>query len=141
MEVSELVEIEHIKQLKARYFRFMDTKDWDRWGEVFTDSATLQYGPDPGEVFEGKTAIVNGLSDILKDSVTVHHGHMPEIEIIGPTTATGVWAMEDFVDMPELSLKGYGHYEEEYIKENGQWKIAKLRLTRLRVDINADGQE
>ena len=25
--------------------------------------------------------------------VTVHHGHMPEIDVTSPTTATGTWAM------------------------------------------------
>jgi 3-phenylpropionate/cinnamic acid dioxygenase small subunit len=31
------MEIESIKQLKARYYRYLDTKDWDRWRDVFTD--------------------------------------------------------------------------------------------------------
>lgn len=134
MEASELVEIELVKQLKARYFRLMDQKRWDEWGNVFTENATLQYGPNPGELFEGRKGIIEGLSVILKDSVTVHHGHMPEIEITSKTTATGIWAMFDYVEMPGLTLNGYGHYEEEYIKEDGQWKIKNLRLTRLRVD-------
>ena len=134
MEVSELVEIEQIKQLKARYFRLMDKKRWDEWGKVFTEDATLQYGPNPGELFEGKTGIVEGLNNVLTDAVTVHHGHMPEIEITSATTATGIWSMFDYVEMPGLTLNGYGHYEEEYVKEDGQWKIRNLRLTRLRVD-------
>jgi len=134
MEASELVEIELVKQLKARYFRLMDQKRWDEWGNVFTENATLQYGPNPGELFEGRKGIIEGLSVILKDSVTVHHGHMPEIEITSKTTATGIWAMFDYVEMPGLTLNGYGHYEEEYIEEDGQWKIKNLRLTRLRVD-------
>ncbi len=134
MEASELVEIELVKQLKARYFRLMDQKRWDEWGNVFTENATLQYGPNPGDIFEGRKGIIEGLSVILKDSVTVHHGHMPEIEITSKTTATGIWAMFDYVEMPGLTLNGYGHYEEEYIKEDGQWKIKNLRLTRLRVD-------
>ena len=31
-KVQRLVDIEAIKQLKARYFRFMDTKRWQDWG-------------------------------------------------------------------------------------------------------------
>ncbi len=38
--------------------------------------------------------------------VTVHHGHMPEIEITSPTTASGIWAMQDFLKMPEGSPLG-----------------------------------
>ncbi|MFO8101752.1 MAG: nuclear transport factor 2 family protein [Dehalococcoidia bacterium] len=140
MPQSKLVEIEEIKKLKARYFRLMDKKLWDEWGEVFTDDATLQYGPNPADVFEGREGIVEGLSNILADAVTVHHGHMPEIEIIDDSTARGAWAMFDYIEMTGLILKGYGHYEEEYVKENGRWKIKNLRLTRLRVDTTRTGE-
>ena len=68
MDVDQLMEIEQIKQLKARYFRLMDKKLWDQWGDVFTVDATLQYGPGHEEVFEGKKAIIGGISEILKDS-------------------------------------------------------------------------
>ena len=60
---------------------------------------------------------------------------MPEIEITGPATATGVWAMFDYVELPEFTLRGWGHYHEEYVKERGGWKIRRLRLTRLRCDV------
>ncbi len=140
MNVNELIEIEQIKQLKARYFRLLDQKRWNEWGEVFTDDITLQFGPNPEDVFKGKKATVEGLSEILKDSTTVHHGHMPEIKITGENTASGTWAMFDFVEMPGLTLKGYGHYEEKYVKEDGSWKIKNLLLTRLRVDITTESK-
>ncbi len=127
-------DLEAIKQLKARYFRLMDTKQWDAWRDVFTEDAVLQASPDPEERFEGRDEIVAKVSRVLRDAVTVHHGHMPEIEIHGDT-ATGVWAMFDFVEMPQLVLHGWGHYHEEYAREDGRWRIRKSRLTRLRLDI------
>ena len=36
--VQQLLDIEAIKQLKARYFRCMDTKDWDGFAGVFRDA-------------------------------------------------------------------------------------------------------
>jgi hypothetical protein len=33
-----------------------------------------------------------------------------------------------------MGLQGYGHYHEEYVREDGEWKIARLELSRLRVD-------
>ena len=75
----------------------------------------------------------------LDDVVTVHHGHMPEIEVTSPTTATGTWAMEDKLRWPEGSpikiMHGYGHYHETYTKVDGHWRIATTRLSRLRIDI------
>jgi SnoaL-like domain len=36
MDAATLAEIEAIKQLKARYFRLLDTKRWDEWREIFS---------------------------------------------------------------------------------------------------------
>ena len=66
---------------------------------------------------------------------------MPEIEITSPTTARGVWAMQDFLKMPEgsplgfKSLVGWGHYTETYELLDGEWRITTLVLTRLRRDV------
>jgi hypothetical protein len=133
--MGALEEIEAIKRLKARYFRLMDTKQWDQWGDVFTEDAHLAASPDPNETFHGRTDIVKRVSAVLRDARTVHHGHMPEIELTGPDTAIGIWAMYDFVDMPQLVLHGWGHYHEEYAKQGGAWRIRRSRLTRLRLDI------
>ncbi len=64
---------------------------------------------------------------------------MPEIEITGDGTARGVWAMFDYVEWPENDgvrngLQGYGHYREEYRREDGAWRISRIRLERLRID-------
>jgi len=75
------------------------------------------------------------------DVVTVHHGHMPEIEITSPTTARGIWAMEDMLRWPAgapmREMHGYGHYHETYEKVDGRWRIKTIQLSRLRVDVDA----
>ena len=139
MEAKHLADIEAIHQLKARYFRYMDTKQWQLWGSVFTADCHLQVEHEPGVIgtdVRGREAIVDSVRSALQGTRTVHHGHMPEIEITGPTTARGIWAMFDFVSWgPERELKGYGHYHETYRKNpSGRWQIATLLLTRLRVD-------
>ena len=69
---------------------------------------------------------------------TVHHGHMPEIDILSDTEATGIWAMEDKLWWPEgaplTAMHGYGHYHERYVRTDDGWRIARTTLTRLRVD-------
>ncbi len=99
---------------------------------------------EPGVIgtdLRGRESIVDGVSKALAGSRSVHHGHMPEIEILGPTSARGVWAMYDWLDWgPKRELKGYGHYHETYRKmPSGQWQIASLLLTRLRVDTTGNG--
>jgi hypothetical protein len=142
-------DLEAIKQLKARYFRCVDTKSWDGLREVFADDAVMDLSATGGEdvqsrlersprsrVTEGGDAVVELIRKGLSEAVSVHHGHMPEIEITSPTTATGIWAMEDRVEWPgRVTLHGYGHYHETYGKIDGEWRITRTALTRLRLDV------
>lgn len=131
-------DVRAIEQLKARYFRLLDTKDWDGFRDLFTDDVVVDVAGDGGGVIEGADAFLAMLVPTLADVVTVHHGHMPEIELTSPTTATGIWAMEDLLRWPEgapiSEVHGWGHYHETYVKTAGAWRIASLRLTRLRRD-------
>lgn len=142
MEPNTFEEIEHIKKLKARYFRLIDTKQWAAWGELFTEDVIAAYqGPHPDVRCEGRAELVARVSKALAKAVTVHHGHMPEIELTSPTTATGIWAMFDIVQSPRLNFRGYGHYEEEYVKQDGTWRIKNLLLTRLHCDLVKESSE
>jgi hypothetical protein len=137
MRAEDLCDVEAIKQLKARYFRFLDTKQWRELGEVFTEDARLDTRDDaPHALATGRDAIVALVSGGVGDAVTVHHGHMPEIELTAPGRARGIWAMEDHLefpgDPPKLVVHGRGHYHEEYVRgADGRWRIASLRLVRL----------
>ena len=140
-QITELLAIEAIKRLKARYFRYFDTKNWERWIDVFTDDVTLEFGvqvcadgADPTAAkLKGKKAILDYVVAYNTKEQTVHHGHTPEIEILTDTEARGVWAMEDIVDHADYTIHGFGHYHETYHKVEGEWRIASVRLTRLRI--------
>ncbi len=128
-------DLEAIKQLKARYCRTMDAKDWAGMRAVFTDDVTVDSADSGGNVVTGADAFLEFLQGVIGPAVTVHHCHMPEIEITSPDTASGVWAMEDMLRWPDGSeLHGYGHYHETYEKRDGEWRIASTKLTRLRMD-------
>ena len=144
---EELIAVEQIKQLKARYFRCMDTKDWDGYAQVFAPDAVLDVSgesrvPDDEGIIRGNTTIAEYVRSQVDPVRTVHHGHMPEIQITSDTTATGIWSMEDMLrwpdDAPLGDMHGYGHYHETYEKVDGQWRIASCKLTRLRVDFDPE---
>jgi uncharacterized protein (TIGR02246 family) len=128
-------DIEAIKQLKARYFRHLDTKDWDAFATVFSDDVVIDVTSDGSELIRGRDEFLAFLGPTLDGVTTVHHGHTPELELTSPTTATGVWAMEDRLWWPDggplRSMHGFGHYHETYEKRDGGWRITSLRLTRL----------
>jgi len=131
------MEIESLKQLKARYCRLLDTKDWTAWRGLFTDDFLSDTSEAGGKVIEGADEFVAFLRKTLgkPSQVTAHQVHAPELELTSETTARGVWALEDVVRMaPGVNMRGYGHYHETYVKHDGQWKIKSSKLTRLRID-------
>ena len=128
-------DIEAIKQLKGRYCRTMDTKDWVGMRQVFADDVEMDTTASGGGVMRGADDFMAFLSETLGDVVTVHHCHTPEIDLTSATTATAVWAMEDMLRWPTgMELHGYGHYHETYEKIDGRWRITRSELTRLRMD-------
>jgi hypothetical protein len=128
-------DIEAIKQLKARYFRMMDTKDWDGLAGVFAPDVHIDMTGEGGGVTESVADYMPFIRQVLDDVITVHHGHMPEITVTSPTAATGIWALEDQLWWPEGSpisyMHAFGHYHETYEKTEGEWYIKTMTLTRL----------
>ena len=141
-EAEQLLAIEQIKQVKAGYFRCMDMKDWAGFTAVFTPDATVDYTPASTDSSDWKaTGAANAVAlvrSLIEQAVSIHHGHMPEIEITGPNHARAIFAMEDLIFWPEgaryKTMHGWGHYHETYEKIGGKWLIKTLKLTRLRVE-------
>ena len=133
-------DIEAIKQLKARYFRLMDTKDWSGMRQVFAPDVHIDMEAEGGGVHDDVESFFTMLEPNMANVVSVHHGHMPEIQLTSATTATGIWAMEDMLwfgeggPIPPGHMHGYGHYHESYVKLEGEWRIKSMSLSRLRVD-------
>jgi hypothetical protein len=133
---ATLLEIEAIKQLKARYCRLLDTKDWQAWRTLFSHDFLSDTSMAGGKVIRGADEFVDFTRKGLRSQATVHQVHAPEIELTSPTTARGVWALEDVVRFaPGVNLRGYGHYTEAYEKVDGHWLFTSSTLTRLREDV------
>jgi hypothetical protein len=138
-EVRRLVATESLKVLKARYFRFVDLEDWDAFRELFTEDATFDV---EGNVIDGRADFLDRVVEhhTLAEVRSVHHGHMPELTVRDDGTASGVWAMVDYVDRiwradgRREALVGYGHYHEEYVETGDGWRIRSMALVRIRVD-------
>jgi len=153
--VARLIAIEEIKQLKARYFRTMDTRDFDAMAQVFArdirfdcteGSRHTPVGGEPvgeiGPITEGRDAVMAWIRSAFVNSTSVHHGHCHEVTIDSETEAHGVIAMEDFIyelDRATLIHNSQGHYTERYRFEDGAWRIAETKLTRLHAGRANDG--
>lgn len=137
-DAAVLREIEAIKQLKAKYCRYLDNKDWAAWRGLFDDDFASEIAGIGGRQTTGADAFVAYTRKSIgrPSQRTVHQVHAPEIMLTSDTTARGVWALNDVVRLaPAVTLHGYGHYHETYQKRDGHWRITTSRLTRLREDI------
>ena len=141
MTPDDLITIEQIRQLKARYFMLMDQKNWDEWEDVFCEDVVIDTTQEGTPLIHGRQTFRDFLPPLLEDVQTVHHGHMSIIDVTGPTTATATWSMEDMLWFPEArggaKIWGTGWYLEKYRKDSdGAWRIEELKLRRIRVEVN-----
>lgn len=139
--LEKLEAIEAIRNLKARYFRLIDTKQWEELAEIFAPDLQI-IAPDGKVWLQGGEAYAGSLKFGLTSAVSCHQGLGGEVEIVDADNARAIWAMQDVIEWEERhpregwkSILGRGHYHETYRRENGAWKIATLTLTRLRLDI------
>lgn len=129
-----------ISKVKARYCRMLDTKDWAGFGALFTEDFVLDVSEGTSvPVIRGREAALQQVQTLVGNARTVHQVHTPEIDVQGDE-AQVIWAMQDRVvwEAPRrglASITGYGHYHERYVRQNGEWKIASLKLTRLHLDV------
>jgi hypothetical protein len=138
--VRQLLDIEAIRKLKATYFRSMDDQDWERFGDLLTDDFEVIFAapqeqfypsdatklPD-GRMQADKPRLLAWMKVGARGITTVHHAHMPVIEITGPDSATGHWSMTDYTswmgEQGPVWLASYGSHRETYRRTDGGWQI------------------
>ena len=133
----DLVAIEEIKRLKYRYFRTLDLKGWDEFGDCLAEDVVARYGTqamDEPLHFDTRADVVAFMSENLgRGIITMHVANHPEIEVDGDT-ASGSWAFEDTVIVPDLKvqIRGGGYYLDTYREDpDGAWRIASTKYDRI----------
>jgi hypothetical protein len=145
-----LIAVEEIKQLKARYFRGVDTGDGALVRSVLAEDCELDYrgccvDPASGhDYFPALSIVMRGRESYTDDGlrgagiVSAHYGPNCEITLTGENSATGIWSMTDRLIMqpgaPYAQLLGHGHYHETYERIGGAWFIKTLRIIRTYVE-------
>jgi hypothetical protein len=133
MTPADLVEIALIERLKYRYMRCLDQKLWDDMAGCFTADAVVAYSGGK-YTFEGRDAILDFLRQAMGATsfLSSHRVHHPEIDLTGPATATGIWALDDVVvdASRDFALRGAAFYADDYVKRGGSWLIARTAYKR-----------
>jgi hypothetical protein len=146
-----LISIEEIRQLMARYARYADAKRWDSLAGLFTPDGTfVSHAVDGGVVadMKGRQDIEETLAAVnAGDVVPIHLILSSEIEPAGPGQAHAVYAMADLIyrgegraggqgaSLPDFRvMRGWGHYEADFVRVDGEWRIRTLVQTRTRLE-------
>ena len=133
----DLVALEEIRQLKYRYFRALDLKEWEAFGDCLAEDVSARYGTqamDKPLHYDNRADVVAFMSENLGTGIiTIHIANHPEIEVDGDR-AEGSWGFEDTVIVPDFKVlvRGAGYYRDRYRRESdGLWRIAETSYERI----------
>jgi hypothetical protein len=122
-------DIHDISQLKYRYLRALDTKDWDLFATCFVPETTGDYN---GLKFDNSADLVEYMrSNMVEGMLTLHQAHHPEISVDGDT-ATGHWYLVDkvIVESFKFVLEGAAFYSDRYVRTDDGWRISHTGYRR-----------
>jgi len=134
--LQELLAREQIKEAKCRYFRGLDTKDFELMCTALTEDVRIHYGPMG--LFEGRQAFLDLVTPLNNDdgagfdtATGLHHALNPEIRFLSDEEAE-VHSVTYFVafDSGKNSyLQQSGTYIDRCRPEQGVWKICESNYT------------
>jgi len=118
-----------IANLQAIYGYYVDKSRWDDAAALFSDQATLEIA-GRGE-FKGRERVSEYLHQLgdLEYGRLYNHMQLQPVIHVGPDgkSAKGRW--RSFIQVGHLGKEarwGEATYENEYVKDDGIWKISKL---------------
>ena len=125
---ADIADIEAIKQVKYRYLRALDTKNWNDYADTLDEDIQADYGPSIGKDlhFTNRADLVDYMRTSLGPNViTEHRVTHPEIIVTGDS-ATGNWYLQDRVIVAEFDfmLIGAAFYRDQYRRTEDGWKIS-----------------
>ncbi|WP_433678609.1 nuclear transport factor 2 family protein [Nocardia sp. CA-119907] len=133
----DLDAIEAVRQLKYRYFRTLDLKQWNDFADTLAVDVAGRYGTHAMGApltLDGRDAVTAFMRENLGPAiVTTHIANHPEITVDGDT-ATGSWAFEDTVIATEYGvlIRGAGYYTDSYRRDSdGRWRITATSYQRI----------
>jgi hypothetical protein len=124
-----------IEDLQARYLFALDFHDPDLYVTTFTEDGILDYGSG---IVKGRKAIHDVIAKMPSPRATegvrpaaARHNISNIVLKIEGNKATGRSYWFHYAnDNPErrAALDGFGHYEDELVKVNGQWLFTKRKI-------------
>jgi len=134
-QVGRLEDLQQIETLQRTYGYYVDRNLWPQIADLFTEDGTLEIGGRG--IFKGRARVLQYLNFLGAPQAgrLYDHTQIQPIVDVSPdgTRAKGRWraliftgGMQSSDGLGGSSVLGDAIYENEYRKEGGIWKIAKL---------------
>jgi SnoaL-like domain len=135
-KISLLNDEIEVQNLQRSYGYYVDKCLWDEVSDLFADNATLEIGGRG--VFVGKKRVNEYMHFLGKQGpqpgAVFDHSQWQPVTHVADDGNTAKQRLRAFImagglgsdSTPAFGVFGEATYENEYVKENGVWKIAKL---------------
>jgi hypothetical protein len=126
-QLQRLIDIEEIKQLRARFANAVDNRRWEELRSVLAKDCVVDV---PGAMVQQENHPANERAKIAGDEAIIafirkalgekpggsHAVTIPIIETLSPTSAKGIWRL------------GTATYFDTYTKIDGRWRMQSIRF-------------
>jgi uncharacterized protein (TIGR02246 family) len=127
--VQRLEDREAIHGLFMRYRECLDEKDFSGYASLFAEEGEFVAAVGTAKGRAGIQEFVDGMRGTLLTAVAGNDLHIvvnPEISVDGDrATARSTWIYLVRGDDDGPTLSKVGHYEDELVREDGEWRFAR----------------
>lgn len=132
-QLTHAQDVSALERLQRAYGYYLDGAQWDQMADLFADDGSIEIGLDG--VYVGKERVRQYLHALGGGQVGLRPGQLNEHIMLQPVidvsadgnTARGRWRTVIMAgEYHKSAVWGEGPYENEYVKQNGVWKIYKL---------------
>jgi hypothetical protein len=133
LRATRIADVNAIKNLQRAYGYYVDEGQWDEVAALFANDASIEIGLDG--VYQGRqrireylAALGGGRNGLAPGQLNEHLQLMPVVTLGSDgRSAKGTWRAVILAgQLGKEAVWGEGPYENEYIKEDGVWKIRRL---------------
>jgi hypothetical protein len=135
---------DQVRLAKARYCRYLDTKQWNAFVGLFTPTPDIVVYDEAGALiasYSTREAFIDAARDYLEGARSIHQVHNDELSQVSDHEIAAIWSMEDYILFPDGASgrpsrhHGYGHYHETWVLTAEGWRIVALKLRRTILEI------